>query len=71
MKLKRILAVVFVAGVLTGCSSPQKITLKDNTSIVTRDEVKYNKRTGFYEYEDANGKRSQINADSILMIEEI
>ena len=71
MKFKNIIAVVFVAGVLTGCSSPQRITLKDNTIIEARDEVKYNKRTGFYEYEDIRGKKNQINSDSILMIEEM
>jgi len=71
MKLKSIIAMTIVAGVLTGCSSPQRITLKDNTNIETRDEVKYNKRTGFYEYEDLKGKKNQINADSILMIEEL
>jgi len=71
MKFKSIIAVVFIAGVLTGCSSPQRITLKDNTVIEARDEVKYNKRTGFYEYEDIRGKKNQINSDSILMIEEM
>lgn len=71
MKIKSMLVVIFIAGILTGCSSPQKITLKNNTSIVTKDEVKFNKRTGFYEYEDVTGKKSQINSDSILMIEEL
>ena len=71
MKLKNVMAVIFVTGVLTGCSSPQRITLKDNTTIEARDEVKYNKKTGFYEYEDVTGKRHRVNSDSILMIEEL
>ena len=71
MKIKSIIAMVFVAGVLTGCATPQRITLKDNTTINAKNEVKYNKKSGFYEYEDLSGKRSKVNADSILMIEEL
>ena len=71
MKFKNIMAVVFVAGILTGCSSPQRITLKNSTIIESKDEVRYNKKTGFYEYEDTTGKRHRVNADSILMIEEL
>jgi len=71
VKLKNIIAMVFVAGILTGCASPQRITLKDNTTIDARDEVKFNKKSGFYEYEDITGKKNRINADSILMIEEL
>ena len=71
MKLKNILAGIFVAGILMGCSSPQRITLKDNTSIDTRDDVRFNKKTGFYEYKNSNGRKSQVNADSIFKIEEL
>ncbi len=60
-----------MSALFVGCSSPQRITLKDNTVIESRDDVKYNNKTGFYEYEDISGKKHKINSDSVLMIEEL
>lgn len=71
MKFKGLIMAIVVAGLFAGCSSPQRITLKDNTVIETRDEVKYNKKTGFYEYEDITGKKHSVNSDSVLVIEEM
>ena len=71
MKIKNVLTLVLVTIILTGCSSPQRITLKDSTVIETKNTLKYNEKTGFYRYEDLSGKNKDINRDSILKIEEI
>lgn len=71
MEIKKSLTIALVSVILTGCSSPQRITLKDSTVIETRNSLKYNEKTGFYRYEDLSGKNKNINRDSILKIEEI
>jgi hypothetical protein len=71
MKLKRLFLSMVVAGALVGCSTPQRIVLKDDTVIETRDEVDYNKKTGFYEYEDAAGNENKINSAEVLQIQEM
>ena len=71
MKLKRLVLSMVVAGALVGCSTPQRIVLKDDTVIETRDEVDYNKKTGFYEYEDVAGNENKINSAEVLQIQEM
>lgn len=71
MRIKKVIVLTLASLILTGCSSPQRITLKDSTIIETRDRLKYNEKTGFYRYEDLSGKNKNINRDSILKIEEI
>lgn len=70
MKLKSLLIGAVLVGTTLGCSSPQKIMLNDGTVIETRDEVDYDKKTGFYEYEDRDGKEAKVNSTEIKMIEE-
>ena len=71
MKFKKGFLTLMVAGALVGCSTPQRIVLKDNTVIEARDEVKYNKKTGFYEYEDIAGNKNKINPAEVLHIQEM
>lgn len=70
MNLKKILVLGILTGAFIGCSSPQNIVLKDNTVIETKDEVEYNKKSGFYRYEDEDGNESLINASEIKVIKE-
>ncbi len=71
MKLKRLVLSLVVAGAFVGCSSPQRIVLNDETVIETRDEVDYNKKTGFYEYEDVAGNENKVNSSEVLHIQEM
>lgn len=71
MKFKSVLTISLTIISFTGCSSPQRVTLKDNTIIEARDSLKYNEKTGFYRYEDPSGKSKSINRDFILKIEEL
>lgn len=70
MELKTLLIAAILLGTTLGCSSPQKIMLNDGTVIETRDEVDYDKKTGFYEYENTEGKEVIVNSTEIKMIEE-
>ncbi len=71
MKRINIIILLVFTGILAGCSRPQKITLKDNTVIQARDEVKFNKKTGFVEYEDIAGKKNNVNSEEVLLIEDL
>ena len=48
---------------LAGCSSPTVITLNDGREIQAVDTPKYNEDSGFYEFEQLDGKRTRINKD--------
>lgn len=59
-------ATAFVA--LAGCSTPTVITLKDGTELETKNEPKYDEGSGFYEFEQRDGKPVRINKDDIHTI---
>ncbi len=52
-----------------GCSTPHTIVLNDGSKIQTRNEPKYVRKSGFYEYKDASGREAQVNKDQVQMIE--
>ena len=51
-------------GLMAGCSSPSVMHKRDGTQVVTPDEPKYDKKSGFYEYEEG-GRKIQINKDDV------
>ncbi|QEY59111.1 YgdI/YgdR family lipoprotein [Pseudomonas sp. C27(2019)] len=59
-------AVAFVT--LAGCASPTVITLKDGSQIQTKNKPKYDRNSGFYEFEQRDGKPVRINKDDIHTI---
>lgn len=64
-------AVVLVGmGAIAVCSSPHLVQKRDGTQVVKPNEPKYNKKSGFYEYEKG-GQKIQINKDDVKTIEEI
>lgn len=71
MKIGKILAAVVLTVSIVGCSAPQKIVLSNDNVIETRDSVKYNKKTGFYTYEDIEGNKGQVNSDEVKIIKEM
>lgn len=66
------LAVVVLVGMgaIAGCSTPSVVQKRDGTQVVTPDEPKYNRKSGFYEYEEG-GRKIQINKDDVKKIEEV
>lgn len=56
---------------LAGCSSPSIITLNDGRELQTLDEPQFNPDTGFYEYEQLDGKRTHLNKDQVRSISDL
>lgn len=57
--------------VLAGCASPSVITLNDGREIQTVDKPEYDEETGFYEFEQLDGKRATINKDQVQTVKEL
>ena len=56
---------------LAGCSSPSVITLNDGREIQTVDQPEYDSDSGFYEFEQLDGKRTKVNKDQVRTVEEL
>lgn len=57
--------------VLVGCASPTVITLNDGREIQAVDTPDFDEETGFYEFEQLDGKRSQVNKDQVRTVKEL
>jgi hypothetical protein len=58
-------------GVLAGCSNPSVITLNDGREIQTLDRPDYDDESGFYEYEQIDGKPGKVNKDQVRTVREL
>jgi hypothetical protein len=56
---------------LTGCASPTVITLNDGREIQAIDEPSFDDETGFYEFEQLDGKRAKVNKDQVRTVKEL
>ncbi|MCY1242712.1 hypothetical protein D9M72_556940 [compost metagenome] len=56
---------------LAGCSSPTVITLNDGREIQAVDNPDYDEDTGFYEFEQLDGKHAKVNKDQVRTIKEL
>lgn len=56
---------------LAGCASPSVITLTDGREIQTVDKPTYDEDSGFYEFEQLDGKRATINKDQVQTVKEL
>ena len=58
-------------GALAGCSTPSVITLNDGREIQSVDTPVYDKSSGFYEFEQLDGKRVQVNKDQVRTVKDL
>lgn len=58
-------------GLLAGCSTPSLIVLNDGREIRTLDTPRYDDETGFYEFEQPDGKRERLNKEQIRTIRDL
>jgi major membrane immunogen (membrane-anchored lipoprotein) len=67
------LTTLLAASVLTlaGCSTPSLITLNDGTQIQTMDVPEFDEGSGFYEFEQLDGKRTRVNKDQVITVREL
>jgi hypothetical protein len=56
---------------LAGCASPSVITLNDGREIQTIDEPQFDENSGFYEFEQLDGKRAKVNKDQVRTVKEL
>ncbi|RWU18035.1 YgdI/YgdR family lipoprotein [Pseudomonas alkylphenolica] len=58
-------------GTLAGCASPTVITLNDGREIQAVDTPQYDDESGFYEFEQLDGKRTRINKDQVRTVKDL
>lgn len=71
---QRTLATLMLAlglAALAGCSSPAVITLNDGREIQAVDSPRYDSKSGFYEFEQLDGKQTRINKDQVRTVKEL
>jgi major membrane immunogen (membrane-anchored lipoprotein) len=56
---------------LTGCATPSVITLNDGTRIQTVDAPEFDEDSGFYEFEELDGKPARVNKDQVMTVKEL
>ncbi|ELQ17783.1 putative lipoprotein [Pseudomonas fluorescens BRIP34879] len=56
---------------LAGCASPTVITLNDGREIQAVDTPSFDKSSGFYEFEQLDGKRTRLNKDQVRTVKEL
>ncbi|EJM24239.1 Bacterial hypothetical protein (DUF903) [Pseudomonas sp. GM21] len=56
---------------LAGCASPTVITLNDGREIQAIDSPTYDEQSGFYEFEQLDGKETRINKDQVRTVKEL
>ncbi|WP_166359353.1 YgdI/YgdR family lipoprotein [Pseudomonas akapageensis] len=56
---------------LAGCASPTVITLNDGREIQAVDSPRYDEKSGFYEFEQLDGKQARINKDQVRTVKEL
>lgn len=65
------LALAMSFGLLAGCANPSVITLNDGREIQTLDRPDYDDESGFYEYEQIDGKPGKVNKDQVRTVREL
>lgn len=67
----RILFASLGLSALLGCSTPSLITLNDGSQIQTLDVPELDEDSGFYEFEELDGKPARVNKDQVLTVKEL
>ncbi|MCK1783868.1 MULTISPECIES: YgdI/YgdR family lipoprotein [Pseudomonas] len=73
MTQRTIAALMLALGLATlaGCASPTVITLNDGREIQAVDTPQFDKASGFYEFEQLDGKRTRINKDQVRTVKDL
>lgn len=56
---------------LAGCSTPSLITLNDGRELQAVDTPRYERVSGFYEFEQLDGKLNRVNKDQVRTITDL
>ncbi|MDI7138682.1 YgdI/YgdR family lipoprotein, partial [Pseudomonas aeruginosa] len=58
-------------GALAGCAGATVIALNDGREIQSVDTPSYDEDSGFYEFEQLDGKRARVNKDQVRAVKEL
>jgi hypothetical protein len=56
---------------LAGCASPTVITLTDGREIQAVDTPEFDEDSGFYEFEQLDGKQTRVNKDQVRTVKDL
>lgn len=71
MAISRLIPAVALTLMLASCGSAHyRITLKDGRQFTSAGEPELQRKTGYYRYENLEGRDALIRADEVLMIEQ-
>ena len=71
MPIARLIATASLAFLLVSCGSHHyRITLKDGRQFTAEGEPQLQRKTGYYRYENLEGRDALLRADEVLMIEQ-
>lgn len=71
MAIVRLSLAAVLACLLVSCGSQHyRITLKDGRTFTAEGEPELQRKTGYYRYENLEGRDALIRADEVLMIEQ-
>lgn len=70
---KRLLPALLIGAfaTLAGCSTPSLITLNDGRELQSVDEPQFDQDSGFYEFQQLDGKRTRVNKDQVRSISDL
>lgn len=70
-RLPRVLAFVVMAVSLSACGSPvsYRITLRDGRELITASKPVMQGKTGYFRYQNFQGRDALIRAEEVLLIE--
>lgn len=71
---QRTLAALMLAmglATLAGCASPTVITLNDGREIQAVDTPEYDEDSGFYEFQQLDGKETRVNKDQVRTVKDL
>lgn len=71
MAFIRLLIAAVLVTTLAACGSPTyRISLKDGRDFLSKGKPEFQKKTGYYQYENLSGRDALVRADEVLTIEE-
>ena len=71
MVIARLLLTIAFSLLLVSCgSSTYRISLKDGRQFLSHGRPELQTKTGYYQYENQQGRDALVRADEVLMIEE-
>lgn len=71
MVIVRLITTIGLVSLLASCGSPAyQITLKDGRHLTAKGKPELQRKTGYYQYQNPQGRDALVRADEVLLIEQ-